>query len=380
MSTEQSKRHYLDHNATSPVRPEVAQAVMDAMLLDGNSSSVHEEGRGARGRVESAREKVRTLVNAPVGGVIFTSGGTESIHYALHGAARAGLAKKIFVSAVEHAAVPMNAATTGLPVEVVPVTEDGVLDLGALKEVVSRESEPFLFCLMLANNETGAIQPVKEAGDIVHDAGGLFFVDAAQAVGKIPVNFTMLGADMLALTGHKFGGPVGVGALVLNPNLALEPIMRGGGHESNRRAGTHNIPAIAGLGVACDLAVDAIERQGEIAVLRDRCEAAAEGAGARIWAKNVDRLPGTLCLTAPGFAGENQLMAMDLGGIAMSSGSACSSGKSKPSHVLSAMGCHDDDAKCGIRVSFGWSSTDEDAAAFCEQWPASYDRVRARAA
>ncbi|MEO1014148.1 MAG: cysteine desulfurase family protein [Pseudomonadota bacterium] len=373
-------RHYLDHNATSPLRPEVIDAVCEAMRYDGNSSSVHEEGRAARARVEEAREKVRKLVNAPVNGVIFTGGGTEAIHYALHGTAMNGTAKKIFVSAIEHAAVPGNAATTGLPVETVPATSEGLVDLIALKAAVSKETEPFLMCLMLANNETGAIQPVREAADIVHDAGGLLFVDAAQAVGKIPVNYVMLGADFMAMTGHKFGGPVGVGALIVGPNLPLAPVMRGGGHESNRRAGTHNVPAIVGLGVACDLAADSLARASEIAAMRDAMQAAAETAGARVWGKDVERLPGTLCLTAPGFTGETQLMSMDLAGIAISSGSACSSGKAKPSHVLSAMGCEEADAKCGVRISLGWSSAADDADAFAREWPAAYDRAKAEAA
>ncbi|MBI1393933.1 MAG: aminotransferase class V-fold PLP-dependent enzyme [Alphaproteobacteria bacterium] len=373
-------RHYLDHNATSPVRPEVVEAVADAMRYDGNSSSVHEEGRAARARVEDAREKVRRLVNAPVNGVIFTSGGTEAIHYALHGAALNGAVKKIFVSTIEHAAVPANASTTGLPVEKVPARPNGLVDLEALKSMAAKETEPFLFCLMLANNETGAIQPVREAADIVHDAGGFVFVDAAQAVGKIPTNYVMLGADFMAMTGHKFGGPVGVGALIVGPNLPLAPVMRGGGHEMNRRAGTHNVPAIVGLGVACDLAARSLERAREIATLRDRMQAAAVAAGARAWGAEVDRLPGTLCLTAPGFTGETQLMAMDLAGIAISSGSACSSGKAKPSHVLGAMGCDEAEAKCGVRISLGWSSTEEDADAFCREWPAAYERAKSQAA
>jgi cysteine desulfurase len=233
---------------------------------------------------------------------------------------------------------------------------------------------------MLANNETGVIQPVAEAAAIVHDAGGLLFVDAAQAAGKIPVDFTMLGADMMAVTGHKFGGPIGVGALVVRPNLALDPVMRGGGHELNRRAGTHNVPAIAGLGEACDLAAAAMAHSPKIAALRDRIEETAIAAGAVVWGGQEERLPGTLYLSAPGFVSQTQLMAMDLAGIAISSGSACSSGKTKPSHVLAAMGASDEHATCGIRVSLGWASTDDDADAFCREWPQAYARVKARAA
>ncbi|MEL7487818.1 MAG: aminotransferase class V-fold PLP-dependent enzyme, partial [Pseudomonadota bacterium] len=221
-------RHYLDHNATAPVRPEVIDAVSSAMARVGNASSVHDEGRAAHAQVEDAREAVRRLVNGPVNGVVFTSGGTESIHAAIHGVA-AKIAR-VFVSAIEHAAVTANAEATGLPVETIPVSPSGAVDLDGLKARldaydVNRDGG-FLVCVMAANNETGAVQPIAEIADLVHDAGGLLFVDAAQAAGKIPVNFVMAGADMMSLTGHKFGGPLGVGALVLRPNLALEPVLR----------------------------------------------------------------------------------------------------------------------------------------------------------
>lgn len=381
---ETKTRHYLDYNATTPVRPEVIEAVCAAMSTIGNSSSVHAEGRAARAIVEEGREKLRALVNAPVNGVILTGGGTEAIHYALNGTVKTGAVSRIFVSAIEHAAVPANAAETGVPVETIPAAKSGVADLQWLKDRLKsydvKRDGGFLVCLMLANNETGVIQPVTDAADIVHDAGGLLFVDAAQAVGKVPVNFVMSGADLMAVTAHKFGGPIGVGALIAGPNLPLHPVMRGGGHESNRRAGTHNVPAIAGLGVACDLAPSTIAKAPVIAAMRDRMQSAAEDAGAVIWGKGEARLPGTLSLSAPGFSSATQLMTMDLAGIAISSGSACSSGKTKPSHVLSAMGADDELAKCGIRVSLGWNSTEEDVDAFRREWPEAYKRVKARAA
>ncbi len=377
-------RHYLDHNATTPVRPEVIGAVAAAMAVVGNSSSVHAEGRAARAIVEDGREKLRTLINAPVNGVIITGGGTEAIHYALHGTVRTGAVKRIFVSAIEHAAVPANAMETGVPVETIPATRAGHADLDWLRDRLegydAKRDGGFLVCLMFANNETGVIQPVREAADIAHDAGGLLFVDAAQAVGKVPVNFVMSGADLMAVTAHKFGGPTGVGALIAGPNLPLHPVMRGGGHEENRRAGTHNVPAIAGLGVACACAPATIAKGPAIAALRDRMQGAAENAGAVIWGKDAARLPGTLSLSAAGFQSPTQLMAMDLAGIAISSGSACSSGKTKPSHVLAAMGADEALASCGIRVSLGWNSTEADAEAFAAAWPAAYARVKARAA
>lgn len=377
-------RHYLDHNATAPVRPEAIAKVAEVMALDGNSLSVHQEGRRARKILEDAREQVRALVNAPVNGVIFTSGGTESIHYALHGVIRPHNITRFFISAVEHAAVRANAETTGAGIEIIPAKASGAADLDWLRERlmdydVSRDGG-FMVSLMYANNETGVIQPVREAADIAHDAGGLLFCDAAQAVGKVPVNFVMSGADIMSFTGHKFGGPVGIGALIAGPNLPLDPVMRGGGHEQNRRAGTHNVAGIAGLGVACEMAKDSLERAKEIAALRNHMEYAAIEAGAKVWGASVERLPGTLCLSADGFSGATQLMTMDLAGLAISAGSACSSGKTKPSHVLLAMGASEEEATSAIRVSLGWNSTQEDCDAFIREWPKAYARIKAKAA
>lgn len=375
-------RHYLDHNATAPVRPEVIEAVAEAMARDGNALSVHEEGRRAHKALEDAREKVRALVNAPVNGVVFTSSGTESIHYVLHGLVAAHKIERVFSSAVEHPAIAANAETTGAQAEIIPVDAHGVVDLDVLllqlKAFKDAGGGQFLVCIMFANNETGAIQPVAEAAAIAHEFDGLLFSDAAQAVGKIPVNFVMSGADVMSFTGHKFGGPLGVGAVISGPNLAIEPQLRGGGQEANRRASTHNTPGLVGLGVACELARDSLARAGEIAALRNHMEYAAIEAGAKIWSAGVDRLPGTLCLSAPGFPASTQLMNMDLAGIAVSAGSACSSGKSKPSHVLTAMGASEEEATTAIRVSIGWNSTAEDADAFIETWPKAYARIKAR--
>ncbi len=375
-------RHYLDHNATAPVRAEVIEAVAEAMARDGNSLSVHQEGRRAHKALEDAREKVRALVNAPVNGVVFTSSGTESIHAALHGTLKPHNITRIFVSAIEHSAVLANAEATGAAIEIIPAKSSGIVDLAWLKlrlgDYDVEKDGGFLVCIMLANNETGVVQPIRDAADITHDAGGLLFCDAAQAVGKIPVNFVMSGADIMSFTGHKFGGPLGVGAVIAGPNFALDPVMRGGGHEHNRRAGTHNVPGLVGLGVACEMARDSLARAGDIADLRDRMQAAATAAGARVWGTEAERLPGTLCLSAPGFPGETQLMTMDLAGIAISAGSACSSGKTKPSHVLKAMGASENESTSAIRVSLGWNSTEEDADAFCREWPSAYARMKNR--
>ena len=269
-------RHYLDHNATAPVRPEVIDAVVDAMACDGNALSVHEEGRRARKILDEAREAVRALVNGPVNGVVFTSGGTEAIHLAIHGLAGANDVRRIFVSAIEHSAVAATAAMTGADVETIPALSSGQVDLDWLKKRLGQydvtRDGGFLVCVMFANNETGVIQPVRDIADVTHDAGGLFFCDACQAVGKVPVNFVMSGADAMSLTGHKFGGPLGAGALVVGPNLPLAPQFRGGGHEENRRSGTHNVPALAGLGVAARLAEKCLARADGIARLRDRMQ------------------------------------------------------------------------------------------------------------
>ena len=377
-------RHYLDHNATAPVRPEVIDAVVDAMACDGNALSVHEEGRRARKILDEAREAVRALVNGPVNGVVFTSGGTEAIHLAIRGLAGANDVRRIFVSAIEHSAVAATAAMTGADVETIPALPSGQVDLDWLKKRLGQydvaRDGGFLVCVMFANNETGVIQPARDIADVTHDAGGLFFCDACQAVGKVPVNFVMSGADAMSLTGHKFGGPLGAGALVVGPNLPLAPQFRGGGHEENRRSGTHNVPALAGLGVAARLAEKCLARADGIAHLRDRMQDGAENAGAIVWGKGQGRLPGTLSLSAPGFPAEKQLMIMDLAGIAISAGSACSSGKSKPSHVLTAMGASEEDAMSSIRVSIGWNSTEDDANAFIREWPAAYERIKASAA
>ncbi len=377
-------RHYLDHNATAPVRAEVIEAVASAMAMDGNALSVHEEGRRAHKLVEDAREEIRKLINAPVNGVVFTSSGTESIHYALHGAANAHGLKKIYVSAVEHPAVAANAETTDAAVEILPVIGAGLIDLDQLRERLrmhqAENGGAFLVCLMFANNETGVIQPVAEAAAIIHEFNGLLFCDAAQAVGKVPVNFVMSGADIMSFTGHKFGGPLGVGAVIAGPNLPLDPVLRGGGQEMNRRASTTNMPGIAGLGRACALASESLARADEIARLRDEIEAAAINAGAQVWGADADRLPGTLCLSAPGFSGSTQMMTLDLAGIAISAGSACSSGKAKPSHTLTAMGASEEEATSMARVSLGWNSTQEDADAFIREWPKAYARIKARAA
>ena len=375
-------RHYLDHNATAPLRPEVLALMQEVLGETGNPLSVHDEGRRANARVETAREQIRALINAPVNGVIFTSGGTEAAHLALHGA-RDGLGlRRIFVSAIEHVCVHACAEQTGCMIETVPATPHGQVDLHWLADRLSSyDSERdgrFLLCVMYANNETGVLQPVAEAAQLAHAAGGYVFCDAAQAIGKVPVNFVMSGADLMSITAHKFGGPIGVGALIASPGLPVAPQLRGGGQEMNRRAGTSNVAAIAGFGAACEHAKT--DDAQAIASLRDEAERALAQEGVKIWGAAAARLPGTLCLSADGFDSATQLMTMDLAGVAISAGSACSSGKTTPSHVLRAMGASDAQAGSAIRMSLGWNSTRQDVDAFVEHWKTAYERIKSRAA
>ncbi|MEM9704625.1 MAG: cysteine desulfurase family protein [Pseudomonadota bacterium] len=380
-------RHYLDYNATAPVRPAVIDAVTRALGGLGNASSVHAHGRAMHKAVESARDDIAAFVGAPRTGLIFTSGGTEAVHLALNGMSGPGgsgpQVNRIITSAIEHAAVLENAASCDAPQSTIPVLRSGVVDLAVLEamlqESASKDETP-LVGVMLANNETGVIQPVREIASLVHGHGGFLFVDAAQAVGRIEVDFASLNADLMSFTAHKFGGPLGVGALAIRPGLPIAPVMRGGGQESMRRSGTTNAPAIVGFAVACREAQGDIDHASEVAALRDRAEAGVIASGGVIWGSDAPRLPGVLCYSAPGFSSETQLMALDLAGVSVSSGAACSSGKVRPSHVLSAMGASNNEANEAIRVSLGWASTDVDITSFLAAWRAAYDRVKARAA
>jgi cysteine desulfurase len=362
-----NQRSYLDYNATAPLRPEVREAVCAALDLSGNPSSVHAEGRAARAAIEAAREKVAKLAGAASEDVIFTSGGTESNALAL--AAQGGSAWHCYLSAVEHPSVLSGGRFYRETTTIIPVTEDGVVDLSVLARELEKHHlggwRPFV-SLMVANNETGAIQPVAEAAKLVHDAGGLLHSDAVQAPGRMPLDLGELGADMLSLSAHKIGGPKGVGALVLNPGVAVEPLFKGGGQERRRRAGTENVAGIVGFGVAAELAVSDLAKAGEIGALRDQLEegALAVAPDAVIVAGNVKRLPNTSCIAVPGAKSETLVIGLDLEGIAVSAGSACSSGKVEASHVLGAMGIEPEFALGAIRVSLGIGTTSHDIERF----------------
>lgn len=351
------RRHcYLDCNATAPVRPEVVAAMAEAMAEPGNPSSVHGFGRRARARIEAARRKLAEHLRTSPEGVIFTSGGTEANHLAL-----LGLPGPRLVSAIEHPSV------LGAVPDVVraPVAADGRLDLAAFERLLA-ERRPALVSVMLANNETGVIQPVAEAAALAHAQGAWLHCDAVQAFTKLSFTLAGLGADLVTVSAHKFGGPPGIGALILREDLDLAPLQRGGGQERRRRAGTENLSGIAGFAAALDLATD----WARIRALRDRLEAGVQALrpDAIIVGADADRLPNTVCLLTPGLAAETQLMALDLEGIAVSSGAACSSGKVGPSHVLRAMGFPPELARCAIRISLGWATGEAEIERFLAAW------------
>ena len=370
---------YLDYNATAPVRPEAAAAVALALQAGGNPSSVHAAGRAARAHVEQAREEVAKLIAAPASTVVFTSGGTEANALAIESAVAAG-ARRLLVSAIEHDSVLESAKASGAAVELIPAAEDGRVDLdwlkGRLADWDAADGRPFV-AVMLANNETGVIQPVAEAAALIRDAEGWLHVDAIQAVGKIPVDSRGLGADTLSVSAHKLGGPQGVGALTFGPRATLSRRLHGGGQERGRRAGTENVPGISGFGAAAKAAREALDVADAQAAWRDAAAERLKAAGAVVLGEAAPRLPNTLCVADPGAASELQVMSLDLAGVMVSAGSACSSGKVKASHVLTAMG-QGALADCAIRASGGWATTEEDWNRLAEAWLAAHERRSAR--
>ncbi|SFN75688.1 cysteine desulfurase [Bradyrhizobium sp. Rc3b] len=366
-------RVYLDWNATTPLRAEARRAMLAAWDLVGNPSSVHAEGREARRLVEEARAALAVAVGALPRNVVFTSAGTEANALALSPGLRrssGGPVERLLVSAVEHASVLAGGRFPAERVSPIPVTRSGVVDLDHLTSLLG-DGAPALVSVMAANNETGALQPVAEIARIVHEAGGLLHVDAIQALGKIPFEINAIGADLATFSAHKVGGPKGVGALVVAEGLTgLEPLLRGGGQELNRRAGTENVAGIAGFGAAVKAALQTLSEDAEqMATLRIRLENGIRAIdGATIFSNEVTRLPNTVLFTAPGLKAETAVIGFDLEGIAVSSGSACSSGKVQPSHVLSAMGYDPAVAQGAVRLSLGWSTELEDINRALEAW------------
>jgi cysteine desulfurase len=363
-----AERVYLDWNATAPLRVEARAAMLAALDTVGNPSSVHAEGRAARRLVEQAREQVAALVGAAPNHVTFTSGGTEANVSALspHGAG-----EQLLVSAIEHPSVRAGGRFPAS--EEIPVTPQGRIDVAALERRLSqRDGGRLLVSIMLANNETGIVQPVAAVREVVHAAGGLVHTDAVQAAGKIPCNIEVLGADLLSLSAHKLGGPKGIGALIRRDDaILLEPLVKGGGQERGARAGTENVAAIAGFGAAAAAASASLEAESRrMAALRERLEAGlkAVSPAAIIFGADVARLPNTSLFAAPGMKAETAVIAFDLDGVAVSSGAACSSGKVAPSHVLAAMGVGPALARGAVRVSLGWQTTEFEVDRFLDAW------------
>ena len=369
-----SKRVYLDYNATAPAWPEVAETVADVLREGGNASSVHAEGRAASARVQAAREAVAALVGAAPEAVVFTGSGTESNNQALRASGR----RRVLVAAIEHESVLY--ADPGA--ELIPALPDGTIDLAALDRMLGGGDEPAVVAVMLANNETGVIQPVAEVARIARRHNARVHCDAVQAVGKIPVDFVDLGADTYAVSAHKIGGPQGVGALVIHNADGVERFIHGGGQERGRRAGTENVAGIVGYGVAAGIAARKLDDFTDLARHRDALEARlmAMAGDAAVIGEGAPRLPNTSKLTMPGVASETQVIAMDLEGIAISAGSACSAGKVEVPYVLAAMAVPEAVALSAVRVSMGWATTAEDLDRYAEAWAALWKRAGARAA
>ncbi|MGH6948672.1 MAG: cysteine desulfurase family protein [Kiloniellales bacterium] len=351
---------YLDYNASAPLRPEAAAAIAETLTLPGNPSSVHAFGRAARAKMEAARAEVAALVAAKPANVVFTGSGTEANNLALAQAA----GQPILVSAGEHASI-LEAAPNARRAPLLP---SGLVDLEALKVLLA--GKPALVSLQLANNETGAVQPVADAAALAREAGALFHCDAVQAAGRMAIDMVALGADLLSLSAHKLGGPKGVGALVISERVAVRPLIKGGGQERRYRAGTENLSGIAGFGAAARIARDFESEARRVGRLRDALETGVRNLApeATIHGQRALRLPNTSCFSFPELRAETQVMALDLAGVAVGAGAACSSGKVTPSEVLTAMGVPPAAAATAIRVSFGWASEERDVEVFLDAW------------
>ena len=369
-------RIYLDWNATAPLRPQARAAALAALDSSGNPSSVHAEGRAARRLIEEAREKVAALVAAEPRNVVFTSGGTEANMLALTPASGPDgkVPDRLLISALEHPSVLAGGRFAAAAVQRVPATGDGQIDLAALADALAAlEGRRALVSLMLANNETGVVQPVSEAARLTHEAGGVLHVDAVQAAGRIPCDINAIGADLLTLSGHKIGALKGVGAVVRRDAAVPfpAPLIRGGGQERGARAGTENVAGIAAFGAAAAAAlVDLGAEAGDMRALRDRFEAGLRSASPDIvvFGAGAERLPNTTLFALNGMKAETAVIAFDLEGVAVSSGAACSSGKVQPSHVLAAMEVPPQLARAAVRVSLGPTTTQSEIDRTIQAW------------
>lgn len=380
MEKTDSSNTYLDHNATSPCKPDVIAAMQEWLGKPTNPSSVHTPGRAAHAALQNAREQVAALVNIPIAEawrVVFTSGATESNNTAHYHYTQANA---VWVSAIEHAAT-LQACDRGADYKRMAVTHDGVLDMDALAQQIKHDGAPDLLSIMAVNNETGVIQPIAAVAALLKDSPTKVHCDAVQAAGRIDLDFATLGVDSLALSSHKIAGPQGVGALILKQGEGFHGMLHGGGQEQRRRAGTENLAGIVGFGVAAQNAKNHTAEIARQQGLRDALQGALKqlcGSHIRIIGENAPRVGNTLCFTMPGIAAERALMALDLGGIAVSSGSACSSGKINASHVLLAMGLDEQEASSALRVSFGWTNDESDIDHFMRVWGSFYNRVKER--
>ena len=368
---------YLDYNASALVRPQVQQVMAEALADNGNPSAIHAAGRRARARIETARAEVAALVGADAASVVFSSGGTESNAQAIASAIAAGC-ERLIVGATEHPCVAETARVSGKAVEILPVDPNGVADLAVLQRLLANGPRACV-ALHLANNESGVIQPIAEAAAPVRAAEGWLHVDVVQAAGKIPVNIDSLGAHTVALSAHKLGGPQGVGALVPAVGVNLTKWLQGAGQERGLRGGTENVPGIAGFGVAAALSKAEVESGEDHRAWRDAAAERVKAAGALVIGEGVDRLPNTLFMVASEWPSQQQLILLDLNGVMVSAGSACSSGKVKPSPALTAMGMGEL-SQGMLRVSGGWGTTEEDWIRFADVWTAEYARRTARGA
>jgi cysteine desulfurase len=362
---------YLDHNASSPAKPAVRTAMLEAMERSGNPSSVHRFGRIARRYMEEARGSLAAFVGVRPARVVFTSGGTEANAMVLRGSR----ASTIITSAIEHDSVLAN---TPKAIRL-PVTSDGVVDLAAAADIMKAEPAGALVSVMLVNNETGVIQPVEELSKIAKACGHFMHTDAVQAAGRLPIDVASLGVDFLTLSAHKIGGPQGVGALIMDEKSALKPLLKGGGQEMNRRSGTENVAGIIGFGIAALLAVDDLRDMPRLSALRDSLQKQLldiGGSDAVVLGAGAPRVGNTLCIAMRGTSSETQIMSMDLAGVAVSAGSACSSGKVKPSHVLRAMGASDEIASSAMRISLGWTTQNADIVRCAEAWASLHKRIQ----
>ena len=372
--------NYLDYNATTPLRPAVKVAMLAALEVCGNASSIHAAGRRTRGIVEEARAKVAALAGADPGSVIFTSSGTEANATVLKGVT--GIAR-ILISAIEHDSVRANARAVAesmpcIEIQEIPVTADGVVNMDALRMLLEGVKGRTLVCVMAANNETGVVQPIEAIATLAKEFGALLHVDAVQAAGRMPLAFD---TDYVTLSAHKLGGPQGAGALIVKDGAPLTPLIASGGQELNRRAGTENVAALAAFGAAAEEATNFSAENACLAALRDGFEAKLKllAPDLIIFGASAPRLANTSNFAIPNLAAETAIIALDLDGVAVSSGAACSSGKVGRSHVLAAMGVSDELSRCGLRVSFGWASTEQDADAAIASLKKLLERKGARA-